>query len=185
MNIKLSSIDLRQRPNQREKLIFVMTLVIFTFGFFKACWVPSRTAIGEVERQIQHMQEQLVSLSQDSTVVQMANLPPGLTRSEMSLVGSVEDVRSVAENLTKPLLLKGLRVVESRFSEIEKDGSLVRQPVILRLEGSFQKVGNYLHAVEILNPPLVIDSVDLETIPEKVDQVKVFIQGSVYGKENL
>lgn len=182
MNIKLSSIDLSQRPNQREKLIFAATLVIFTFGFFKACWVPSRTAIREVERQIQYMEDQVVSLRQDSTATQMASLPPDLTRGEMSLVGRIEDVRFVAENLTKPLLLKGLRVVESKFSEIEKDGSLVRQPVILRLEGSFQKVGSYLHAVEILSPPLVIDRLDLEATPEKVDQVKVFIQGSVYGK---
>jgi hypothetical protein len=173
-----------QRPNQREKLIFLMTLVIFTFGFFKACWIPSRMAIDEIDRQIQYMQEQVVTMSQDSTVVQIANLPPDLTRVEMSLVGSLEDVRSVAENLTSPLLLKGLRVVESRFSEIEKDGSLVRQPVILRLEGGFQKAGSYLHAVEMLNPPLIVDSISLEAVPEKVDQVKVFIQGSVYGREN-
>lgn len=182
MNIKLSSIDLMQRPNKREKLIFVMTVVIFLFGFFKACWIPSRTAMSEIERQIQYMQDQAASLSQDSSVVHMANLPPDLTGNEMTLVGSVEDVGNVAQNLTKPILLKGLRVVESRFPEVERDAPLLRQPVILRLEGSFQKVSRYLRAVEMFSPPLIIDSMSLEAIPEKLDLVRVFMQGSVYGK---
>lgn len=180
--MKLSSIDLSQRPNRREKLIFFISLVIFVAGFFKTCWTPSRSSIAELEEQIVYMENQKVQLSQDGVV--NADTPSSsISHDTLKFASSMDDFNQFTKLASQPLLLKGVELKESHFSDIEVEGKIHRQEIKFTLKGSFRAVGNYINEIEKLTPPFVIESFSLQGGDNKLGKVTIDLVGSVYGHE--
>lgn len=179
------AIDLQQKPNQREKIIFAVALVIFFGSFIKSCWIPSRRAISDTQNQLYLMEEEkgkLEKLSQLKVVLKETkgrkiSLPMG---EQTTLVGSLREVEEALGTLSAPQILKGVRLLKSRFSKEERQGGWVRRRVELELVGSFQGLGRYLNTLESWPAPLWIESFSMKTSGDKLSAT---VTGSFYGKE--
>lgn len=163
-------IDFQARPNQRETILFGVALLIFFFGFIKACWVPSRHAITLVNEQLEELK------THSGTTAVLAGSPmlgAGFT-------GTANDLERLPERITSSLITQGIQLTGSRFSDLESSGGFMRQRVELSASGSFGALGRYLQALEEGRPPLVIDELSF-TVTEG-GAMALALKGSVYGQ---
>lgn len=179
------AIDLNQKPNQRERIIFALALLFFLVTFVRSCWVPSHRAISEVKNQLRLMEAErgtLAQVSQLKTVIKKTkgeDIPLPLTK-PMAFVGSVKEMEATLGRLSEPRILKGVRLLKSRFAEMEREGNLLRRRIELELVGGFQGLGRYLNALESMPAPLWIEAFSIKT---GGDKLSAKVRGSVYGIE--
>lgn len=176
----LQSVDWQQKPNPRERIMFMAALVVFFLGFMKACWFPSRSAISDIKQEIQKVeQEQSTAIALQQTPSEAA--PQAPTAAPQSGVGSVKDVRGAIATISQPLLLRGVKLLDVKAGDLEHEGRLVSQKVELKLSGSFYAVAEYLEALEALPAALVIEDFSLALNDAKSAKVFADIKGRFYG----
>ena len=187
IKFKWSAVDLRQKPNQREKIIFAAALLIFSFGFLKSCWAPSRQSIAAVKDQLKNMEtqkEELAKMTNLPEALQKTNAAaPNLLQKSPSGVGSMKDVENALHSLSQPMMLKGVELTGIKFTDLVREGPLARQKVELELAGSFTNVGRYVDSIESLATPFIIEEFSMMVKDEKSSRVATEIKGSFYGKE--
>lgn len=184
MPFGIESVDWRQKPNARERTIFLAAMAVFFLGFLKACWFPSRLAISEIKDEIAKAeQEKKVALQMQAAPQQAAT--PGAPQVSRPLVGvgSIQDVQSAIQKIAQPLLLKGVTLLGVQTSELEREGNMVRQKVELLLSGNFYAVGEYLEAIETLPAAFVIDDFSISLNDDKSGKVMATVKGSFYGMD--
>lgn len=183
MALEMVAIDWRQKPNNRERIMFFAAMVGCCLAFFRACWSPGHEAMLEMQGQIDKArQEQKVAVQLGASRAPSAaavSVAPGV---KMAL-GSIQDVQMAIDAIAQPLLLKGVQLTEVKASEIEREGKLVRQKVELKLVGSFYAVAEYLEVVENMPAPLVIEDFSIATNDDKSGRVTTTIKGSFYGMD--
>lgn len=180
IKIDWKAIDLNQKPNQRERIIFALSLLIFFGVFVRSCWLPSRKVISEVKTQLSLIEKEKRMRAELKGVLLPLARPSSLVPLPSGLVGSVKEMEAALGRLSEPQVLKGVRILKSRFSEVEREGNLVRRGVELELLGSFQGLGRYLHTLESMKAPLWIEAFSIKA---GSDKLSAEVRGSVYGME--
>lgn len=185
MALEILTVDWRQKPNMRERIMFLTVLVVGCLGFFRACWAPSHAAMVELHAEIEKInQEKKVAAK-----LLPANIPPSKamtpTRTAGTLdgAGSIRDVQQAIDTVAQPLLLKGVQLAEIKVAELEREGNVVRQKLEMKLLGSFYAVAEYLEAIENLSAPLIIEDFSIDSNDDKSGKVKTMVKGSFYGMD--
>lgn len=184
MAFGLESIDWRQKPNSRERTIFLAAMGVFFLGFLKACWFPSRAAITEIKDHIAKAeQEKKVAVQMQAAPQPAAASGAPQVGRPLAGVGSIKDVQSAIQKIAQPLLLKGVTLMGVQTAELEREGNMVRQKVELLLNGNFYAVGEYLEAIETLPAAFVIDDFSISLNDDKSGKVTATVKGSFYGMD--
>ncbi len=168
------AIDLGQKPNKRERLIFGLALAVFFIGFVKSCWMPSRRAVSEVKNQIRVMEEE--AMPPPSPRLRQTGVAPRSTQH----AGSLKEMEAALERLSQPQVLKGVLLLKSRFSEEERQGGWIRRRAELELLGTFQAVGRYISDLESFTSPFWIETFSMKTSDGKVT---AGVTGGFYARE--
>lgn len=185
MDLKLSSVDWQQKPNKRERTMFLVALVVFLFGFMKACWLPSRQAIDELHDAMNKAEQEKRVATQLRTTPAASTAPTAAPTSNMPKLaaGTIKDVEGAVQAISEPLLLNGVVITGFKQTELQREGNFVRQQVELNLQGNFFMIGGYLEALEKLPAPLVIEDFSMSLGDDKSSKITVALKGSFYGKD--
>ncbi len=188
MNIFLSRADLRGIPNTREKLIFLLTVVVCFFVFFKSCWYPSQRAIGSVKSNVQVVQKELEKVKKSKKAakqkvkkVWFGNKNTREKYNKFAKKVALEPDVYLMREFSNPLLLKDIKLEGVNFAGSKQDGTTVTQNFDLNLRGSFVSILHYLNRLEELPLLLVINEINVDSEDNRQGGVSVEINGVAYG----
>lgn len=184
MALEMTSVDWRQKPNSRERIMFFAALAACCLGFFRACWSPSAETISDIQEQMKKIeQEKKVAVQLGGVSAPSSTTPSPIKTGVLAGVGSLAEVQQAIDSIAQPLLLKGVHLMDIKVDELEREGNVVCQKVELKLSGSFYAVAEYLEAAETLPAPLVIEDFSIATNDDKSGRVTTTIKGSFYGMD--
>jgi hypothetical protein len=182
--MKLGSVDWRQKPNPRERIIFFGTLVVMLFGFVKSCWLPSREAISILKEDLTKVeQEAQVAREMKDMPTQPLSAVPTMISPALRGIGKVRDVDNIVKLFSQPLLLKGVQIKAVKISPPEHEGNMVRRRLELTVTGNFYAVGQYIESLEGFETPYIIEDFSMVRGGDKSSMVTVTLKGLVYGRE--
>ncbi|MBU0505272.1 MAG: hypothetical protein ABII18_05865 [bacterium] len=189
MGFVLEKVNIFHKPDRREKIIFFATLLGFMFAFVKSCWLPSFETINKVNTEIDALKT--IKALAVSHVPENDNEPFFLERTNEA--PDVKKISGWAKHLvnnpdiilmrefSSPMLLRDLKMLNIEFLETENKESIVLQPFVLYLEGSFISLEGYLQRLESLPILLITHSINIDIVDEKRGRVTAEIKGTAYG----
>src|SRR3989338_3369471 len=164
--------DWAQKPNPREKIIFALVLLVLVFNFFKAFWLPTRNTIKTLKTQIEAMEVEKEEMGRFTQV------QTGISTSKSSrTLPALEKIDDAVQHLSQPNLLRGLTLVDSKFTKPTTGGGIVQQQAELILRGSFQAVARYIEATESLSTPLFIETFSIGVTDDNFRGVLLTLKG--------
>ncbi len=178
MNLNLTQLDLKQKLNQRETVIFLATLLVAFLGFYKSCVVPNQQALSDTKEQTQTFETERNRLIKQ---VAAQKEPKPQDTSHNPWVGTPDALNETMDSLGRPLQLKGISLVDLQLSDIQKKEDPFNQKgIVLTLSGNFQAIGQYIEHLENLPIPLLIESFSIAPDGNQLSTVVVKIQGGFY-----
>lgn len=159
MKLTTKKIDLKQKLNKRETLIFFGTILVAVLGFYKSCIVPGIQEISETKQKIELLAEertQLIAQINAEKEKQIA-IP-----TQKQLVGALESANRSINAIARPMYLDGIIIQGISLTEVQnKDNPFYMKRVTLTVSGSFSAIGRYIEYLESLPTPLVIDTISI------------------------
>jgi hypothetical protein len=178
MNTKtFAKIDLKQKPNKREKTIFFVALCLIFAVFLKQCAWPSYVTLNATQEQFKELRNQRVELESLTTPQVVTNLPV-----QKQWVGtSKEDLDNAIDEITESLYLQRVKILKIQFSDLAKKQNMSTRDVTLTLKGGFEAIGQYIEHLENMHAPLVIKSISLQPDGDDPSNIVVNLSGGVYA----
>ncbi|MBI4209805.1 MAG: hypothetical protein HY538_08915 [Deltaproteobacteria bacterium] len=192
MALQITSVRWREVPNSRERLIFLAALLAFVLVFLKSCWFPSREALSEVQAHLEEAfkEKEAFVQAQRQFGAQSQKVEP---HAGSAVLASYEEwAHQIARNpsgwvmqeMTNPILTKGLQVTGVEFPDPVRQGRVTTQEFTVSLLGSFPFLGRYLERLDRLSAPLLISHWEILSLEEEgAAGVKLTLEGIVYGWE--
>ncbi len=174
MSLKLAKIDLKQKLNKRETIIFIATLLVSCLGFFKVFALPGQKAITDAKQQIQTLENERKQLAAKS-VGKTAPEPK-----KKQWLSSADAVEEALDALVRPTYMKGVKVISMQLAESKTEKAFTKRSAILTVSGNFTAVGRYLEDLENLPAPFVIETISMAVDGTKSSDVVTKIQGGFY-----
>lgn len=174
MAFSFSKIDLNQESQLRERIFFVLILILMIVIFFRLFWTPKVSQIKQEKVQMDAFAAQEKTLrkfldmkapenkvSTDKGKETLASKQAGM------LLGEEGNVESEVAELLRTIgdgdLLKDVRILSiSTMLRVDKDG-FGMVPVDVVLKGRFSSIGQYFQNVGKLNNPLNIEGIELNS----------------------
>ncbi len=190
MALQVTSVNWREAPNRREKVIFFIALLVSVFVFLKSCWLPSREALSGVQINLEETLKKKEALA--FAQKQFGKPEKKQSASEKTALASyAEWAHKIAQNpsgvvmqeMTNPRVARGGQVTRVEFQDEVHRGNFVSQGFTVSLFGSFPFVGRYLERLEELPIPWVIDHWEITSSIEGASGVKLTLEGVAYGWE--
>ena len=183
----LLSIDLRQKANKRETILFGIALIIFLLVFVKTCWIPSRTYMASAKKEfvsLEVQKSQLQKLSNSPEAIQKIQEKDvySTLQGKKILLGTPQELQNSIEAISQFNLFRGVQLVSIKFSDLEKVKTLVRKKIEMTLSGKFHTIGQFLYTLESRTSPLIIEDFSMELNDVSLSQVNTEIKGSFYAK---
>jgi hypothetical protein len=191
MALQITFVRWREVPNSRERLIFFAALLAFVLVFLRSCWFPSREALSEVQARLEgalkekeafiQAQKQLGTQSQEvepnAGSAVLASYEPWAHKIARNPSGWV------MQEITNPLLTKGIQVTGIEFQDPVRQGRVTTQEFTVSLLGSFPFLGRYMERLDRLSAPLLIPRWEITSLEEGAAGVTLTLEGVVYGWE--
>lgn len=169
-----------EKPSQREKITFFVTLLIFCIVFLRACILPTQTNLSEGREKLLEMKREKSSLVQFLAVGQKKPEKIDMRYAEWGqATGEMPDAL-LMRDLSHPSLLRGLTLVSVSFEEPQGGGGLIQQKWKAVVSGSFALLQKYLQSLENLHLLVVIDTINIQK-GEQQGHIKAQLEGIVYG----
>lgn len=176
MNLKeFFSINLNQVPSRREKLIFLVALLLFCFGFTKACIMTSQATLDEISEK----RAELESERQAMLIPRPAVNSPKLTK---EWHGRKSDLTEGIANLLQPLGYSQIRLISSRFSPLQAEGSIHFRRVNLIFSGDLLADLEYLTYLENMRVPLVTGDITVKPSAIEENDIHIELTGGLFAK---
>lgn len=175
---------LNEKPNSRERLIFLLALVAFVGMFFKACVMESHKSVGQLQEQIEKAMAEQESLKQQTALIGQAAAPnPNASPvDKIAWVGSRDAATKASDALVKSAHEYGVTLSKFSLPDYRDKQNLVFKPVSMTLFGSLGDLGRYLENTEHLEVPLVIENLALEQSADFSDFITLRIEGGFYAE---
>lgn len=173
---QFSKIDLKKKLNNREKIIFALALAIFCFGFVKSCVVASSQAISEAQKKSEALEQERQQLLLQPKEVDRED-------DKNSKLGSYQDLKNASNAIMQPIHLKGVTILNGKFSAPEEEGSLAYRNVMLTLVGGYRAMLQYIEYLEHMSPAVIINNFSIKGDGSNIDLVVANINGVMYAPE--
>jgi len=187
MKIAVSTkINLFQKPNSRERLIFFAAMLAMSAVFVRSCVLTSTKAVRTVQEEIQKADTER---QQYMTAIQMAKAKKlaadvkaaGMKKKKLPFVGPKGSLEEVVEVVAQPAHLHSVKLSRTQFSEVKDADALSRRDAAIGFAGTFISARNYLEYLESTSIPMVIERFSLEVEDEQPNQVNIDVQGGFHA----
>lgn len=179
MKLNITKIDLKQKLNSREMVIFMVTIFAVFLGIYKLWLGPNRQAIIDAKQQIQTMEAERSQLVLQLSLQKEKKLQEIKSK---QWVGSPTAINQSIDALVHPINLRGVKVLSMQLSESQKELDMfMKNSVTLTLSGNFPALGHYIEYLENLPVPLLIESISIATDGRELSGVIIKIQGGLYA----
>ena len=161
--------NLRKKPNKREKILFaVMLAVVGLTGFKLLVWNDFQA--------IQITKAQIAMVTPQYQIVHSQNsvLPK-------KWVGTNGDVQDALETILDSAHTGELKITKSEFSSVKTDDGKQKREVNLVVLGSYAALERYLHHLENMPAPVVIQTFSLQRSAADSDELTLEVSGAIYG----
>lgn len=178
-------LNLRQKPNSRERIIFFMALVAFGFVFYRIGIMAPNAVISKLETELKTLETEKVQLIQKSATQLQGNLQPKAQAhsNAMNWIGKKQNLDRATDSLIQAAHDNRVPVIKFNFPESKEKGNLSFRPINVSLSGSLAELGGYLERAEHLPIPLVVDRLSLEPSVDFAGIVTLRIEGGFYAEK--
>lgn len=191
-------IDWKQEAQGRERIYFVVFLLLIPLMFGRVVWGPKRVKTAEVAQELKNVMLQVDTVKNRLTEVKKiqaarAGARPTETSAAATngdgrfapymqgLVRSRQEVMSdIVKRLTGPQALKGIALNGHSIGSDVDAGTYLTVPLELNLEGPFAALVQYFDAVEKMPLLLTIDNITLNAVTEAPGRIQVRLATTVY-----
>lgn len=173
-----------QKLNSRERIMFLVMLLVGSGGFLKSCVMASNAVIKESEQKLSDLDAEKKRLEQIVTAAQSAEPTSPVASNSKNWTASSADLASAADAILQSFRLKNLRLSKSVISDVtanKDNSSLFQRDVTLQVDGTLSRVGAYLAYLENMPAPLVINQFSLQPTKDQPEMVRLDITGGVYA----
>ena len=190
MKFSFSSVNWKQLPNKREKIMFVAALIVFTFGFFKSCWNPSSKAISFAKEDMKvaiQEKKQIKKALKEQSKIQKPVKRNVVTSAKMELYEGWAKTVAVLPNsilmrdFSSPAILRGVKLQQVDLQETKQKGAITELAWEITTSGSFISVGGYLERLETLPMLLIVEEIDIKNNTVIMGHIDAMIKGTAYG----
>ncbi len=187
MDFYLSKVSLRENPNKREKMIFFVAMIIFSFVFLRSCWYPSFEAMTDVKKEYADSNETLKKLKGTSDSQGLAGMWSGDPVTADRYAGyaasalNVGADASIMKQFSSQSFLKDVELKGISFSDGPKEDGIMTRGFKISLYGPFSSVGGCLNRIAQIPLIMTINSVTMANSPDEEGRVNMNMEGVVYG----
>lgn len=162
-----------------HKLNFKQTFKVFLLIFLMSVLVVGGGYFYFLKRK-NHSIKLLAELDKTLIEIQAKPLPQKMmvTNQNQNTLFSLD---FILDQLTKPINIKGLELIESGYKTEEIDTGIIEKKVKLTLKGSFSDIGFYIENIENFLVPFRIKHFSIESINDDTGLVLAKIEGSFFG----
>lgn len=187
MDFYLSKVALKENPNKREKMIFFIAVIIFSFVFLKSCWYPSFEAMTDVKKEYGGSKETLATLKGTNGPQGSTNVWTGdqtTADKYAAWAASVTEIgtdASIMKQFSSQSFLREVQLKGISFSEGPKEDGVMTRGFKVSLYGPFSSVGACLNRMSQIPLIMTVNSVTMMNSPDQEGRVSMDMEGVVYG----
>jgi hypothetical protein len=178
--------NLLQKPNPRERLIFIAALLVFVVVFFKACVVENRNVASELQGELDKAvaeQNTLKAQSALNVAIAKKQLDAKSNVTTTNWIGSKKAASSASDALVKAAQDHGILMVRFSLPDYKEKSNFLFKPISLTLAGTLGDLERYIDNSEHLEVPLVIEHLSIDPNSEFPDLVTLRIEGGFYAEK--
>ncbi len=180
MNIKeLLKVNLKQKPNTRETIIYSVALIFVCFSLCRHLIYGPYSAIADAKRQLVPLEEERTHIAQ---LLAMPEKFVVATKARRWVGNSPEAFDGAAEEITNLIHQKGVTIQKLQLGAVQKEGAFTSRDASLTILGSYDTLGRFIEHLEGMPAPLVIQALSMQPDVDNPDNVVVNLKGSIYGR---
>lgn len=193
MNFNLQSFNLKREPTAREKIIFVVVILVTFIFFLDSLWKPQSTKIHALKSELRTVELEANAVKQliDATAMQLNKAASESDKTpllddyvkkvvERKIVDVTEEVNSTADLMRSRAFAKKADISKVEIGDKVEEGGFIKVPITVEMKGRYTSVKDYFQALETIGRALVVDSFNMEKSIGKSNELIVKIKTELY-----
>lgn len=190
MDFNFSQIDLKQEASSKERIYFLVIILLIIVSFARWLYIPKMAQTKKVQAEIASSKMQIDTLKKFAQL----KLPVATTQAteqkvktgskfekaiEESMRSEQQVVADIVKLITQSNILNGVSLAGMNFGAEVNKGTYGYVPVSIELQGRYTGILSYLERVEKLGKLITADNVEISA-KENPSKVTAKIMGSIY-----
>lgn len=191
MEMNFSKIDWAGEPSQREKLYFVVILLLFVFVFARLLWMPTMAKTKIRKQEISNTKVQISTLKKFININEKLKqeVKPTDTRIvnkhiEEALGEMPNDpqqaIALIIQDVTSRRLLGSVIIDSVSFDNPVAKLGYAAVPITMSLEGTFSSLQNYMSRLEKLKYLFTVDNITFKASDKHPGMINAVLNSSLY-----
>jgi len=190
MELGASKIDWNAEPSGREKIYFIVVMLMITVAFGRLLWIPTfknikneKIKIKNIKLQVKTLEE-FIKINKKIEPKRMVSKEEIDLRLEKALKGETgnpyEIISDVTTQITASRNVGNIMLEKIAFSPPQAESGYVKFPVSLSVVGTFPITQGYLEKLEGLDYLFIVDNVRVESSEDHVGLIDTELRCSLF-----
>lgn len=191
MGLTFSKIDWGEEPSVREKIYFVIVLVMILFAMMRLFWQPGAERIKKSKQEMRNISLQIDTLKKfieiDKKIAERKPAVPQKMANEhiANALKKITDnprevISGIIKEITSRKLMGNVTLNNLSFQTATARSGYTSVPVSLSAVGTFSSLQKYFSAMEKIDYLFTIDNVKLRLSTEHPGLIQADLDGSIY-----
>lgn len=176
LQFKFPKVKLDQEPSMRERLVFIVTIVVIFILFSNSIWSPVlgkarklRTEVKSFEMQIDAVhklieaaQMQMQKAKKTGATETAPLLDPAVQKMlERRVLNPTDEINSTADLLGSRNVARRVEVKNVAVGDRVDTLNYAMVPLTIELSGTYSDIQNYMRAIENLGRPMIVKTFEI------------------------
>lgn len=188
MTLGSLKLTLQQKPNSRERLIFLAAILVFIVVFFKACVTENKKVIDDLQGKVDTGITERKELDKQAALAKqialgLASKSVKSDSARIQWIGKKGGANRAADDLVKGAQENNVYLVKYSLADAKDKQNYLFKAVNITVAGALADLGRFIESSERLSIPLVIDRLAFEQSPDSADYITLRLEGGFYAEK--
>ncbi len=193
LNLNLQSFNLKREPTGREKIIFIVVILMTFIFFLDSFSKPQSAKIHALKSELRTVELEADAVKKliEATNIQInkANTDADKTQVlddyvkkvvDRKIVDVTEEVNSTADLMRSRVFAKKADILKVEIGDRSDDGGFIKVPIKVEMRGRYSAVKDYFQSLENIGRALIVDSFQVEKSEGKSNDLLVKIDTELF-----
>ncbi len=189
----MTPVDLSQSANSREKILFILVLLVLLVLYFRVVFSSQKDAINQLQSQrealslekeaLKKFMETTPTVARSTTLLQKKGTKAKIILGEVK--PSYGAISQVLEQITQVEFLSGVSVKGIHYEPLQGEKGYSHLDFNLHLQGGFADLMKYLGRLEQFPALINLEQIQFSVLPYPSEDLEVQIQGRFFQIERV